>query len=583
MTKKADQHDAWSPGISSTIPAHLRPQITLYRPENSSVSYTEAKDAADFCGTNAREMVAFTFDRLVTHETLIRVTADLHVPDGDAYEDLGLNLRQMAANIADKHVAPHRGRLKAEFDALCDQIRHTIEARLDQNVFAPARPATATPPKETGGLFGRLFGRKTSTAPAPQPAPDAGQPRDQSALSGWQTELRDLDEGLERACLEALCFVAGGIIKRRGRLPADRDLIARLATHRACNRHGSRAVGEMIQPLIREAAEAGEFTLLPPQDRPVILNVKGASASGKSTLRNLQRELAERLGIPWQEFALVSPDYWRKHLLDYRSLGEDHKYAAVLTGEELEIIDRKLDEYFVRKQQRGDVPHLLIDRFRFDSFVSTAQGEDVGNLLSRFGDRVYIFVMITPPAETVERAWKRGLTTGRFKAVDDLLYHNIEAYTGIPNLFFTWINKTQQKVHFEFLDNGVALGERPRTLAFGWNGRLVVLDAEGLRNLDRYRHVNVDATRPEDVLQSPPEKAGDFLRECLDKVAEVSFLDAEGKAVAAEVRDGRCTYATEGAAERLNLGLTCPEGGEPPPFDAKDERFHTLGAWPGDP
>jgi hypothetical protein len=47
-----------------------------------------------------------------------------------------------------------------------------------------------------------------------------------------------------------------------------------------------------------------------------------------------------------------------------------------------------------------------------------------------------LFFAITPPPATVERAWQRGLTTARYKAVDDLLYHNIEAFTGIPELFF---------------------------------------------------------------------------------------------------------------------------------------------------
>jgi hypothetical protein len=48
-------------------------------------------------------------------------------------------------------------------------------------------------------------------------------------------------------------------------------------------------------------------------------------------------------------------------------------------------------------------------------------------LLTRFGDLVYMFFMITPPEMTVERAWLRGLKVGRYKAVEDLLAHNVEA------------------------------------------------------------------------------------------------------------------------------------------------------------
>ena len=36
----------------------------------------------------------------------------------------------------------------------------------------------------------------------------------------------------------------------------------------------------------------------------------------------------------------------------------------------------------------------------------------------------------------------------------------------MPNLFFTWALRTRKLVHFEFLDNSVRFGERPRTIAF---------------------------------------------------------------------------------------------------------------------
>ena len=64
--------------------------------------------------------------------------------------------------------------------------------------------------------------------------------------------------------------------------------------------------------------------------------------------------------------------------------------------------------------------------------------------------------MITPPAALVERAWHRGLEVGRYKAVDDTLAHSIEAYSGIPELFFTWTQRKDKPMQFEFLDNSVA-------------------------------------------------------------------------------------------------------------------------------
>ena len=159
------------------------------------------------------------------------------------------------------------------------------------------------------------------------------------------------------------------------------------------------------------------------------------------------------------------------------------------------------------------MPHLLIDRFRFDSFESSGTEKTDERLLSRFGHTVFMFFIITPPTETVERAWKRGQITGRYKAVDDLLFHNVEAYSGMPQLFLKWVNKYKQKVHFEFLDNDVPHGNRPKTVAFGWNGKKSQYwTPDCIRRLSSYRKINVDAMRPEDVYQEASDKDEDLLQ-----------------------------------------------------------------------
>src|SRR5439155_11878562 len=153
-------------------------------------------------------------------------------------------------------------------------------------------------------------------------------------------------------------------------------------------------------------------------------------------------------------------DIWRKQLIEYETLGAGYKYGAAFTTAEIQIVDPKLDRYIARKAGRDEMSHLLIDRFRFDSFAPDSN-EAGSNLLTRFGHTVYLFFLITPPASLVERAWARGLEFGRYKAVDDTLAHSIEAYSGMPQLFFTWVQRTDKRVHFEFLDNSVALGEPP--------------------------------------------------------------------------------------------------------------------------
>ncbi len=73
----------------------------------------------------------------------------------------------------------------------------------------------------------------------------------------------------------------------------------------------------------------------------MVINTKGPSASGKSTLRPLQNRLAGDIGAHWGDFALISPDIWRKQLLDYGSLGAAYKYAGAFTAEELQIVDQQ--------------------------------------------------------------------------------------------------------------------------------------------------------------------------------------------------------------------------------------------------
>ena len=104
-------------------------------------------------------------------------------------------------------------------------------------------------------------------------------------------------DALEEAACRALARVMSALFATHGRAWGDRDLIVSLATDLACNAYGSDAVGRTIEPLLRRAAQNEGYGLLPRQERPVIINTKGPSASGKSTLRPLQKKLAGDIGM----------------------------------------------------------------------------------------------------------------------------------------------------------------------------------------------------------------------------------------------------------------------------------------------
>src|SRR5262245_19198976 len=100
----------------------------MFRAENVSTSVAKAYELSDYCGLPAHELVAFRPERLIVHELLVRVTSDLHVPDGSDYEDLGRNFRRIASTILDQHIVSHR----AQLTELFEQTR-----RADSAVIAP--------------------------------------------------------------------------------------------------------------------------------------------------------------------------------------------------------------------------------------------------------------------------------------------------------------------------------------------------------------------------------------------------------------------------------------------------------------
>jgi hypothetical protein len=581
----------WNPGLTSEIPREFLPLSTMFRPECVSTPIKEAYELSDFCGLPANQIVAFRPERLIVHELLIRVTADLAVPDGPNYGDLGINLRSMTATILEKYITPEMTPLVAVYDDLRRDAAQLIERELTSYFAAEAKPVRASAKKKS--WLDRLLGR--SASPARAPTADRTQ-RQTDAISGWQNRANANEEPFEAACLAALVKVAYAIIAHRGRLMGEPAAITGIAVNLVGNNYGSRRLGEAIEPSFQRAAEAENYRVLKAQDKPVVMNVKGASAAGKSTIRGRQRQLADQLGIPWDDFAVISPDYWRKFLLDYDSLGDGYKYAAMLTGHELEIIDKKLDRYMAGKAARGAMSHLLIDRFRFDSFTVEAGRAVDSTLLTRFGELVFMFFIITPPEATVERAWKRGLSTGRYKAVDDLLYHNIEAYAGIAQLFFSWASATKKRVHYEFLDNSVAEGERPRTVAFGWNGSMTILDIKLMLDIERFKKIDINARQPEDVYDrdrmSADQNTG-FLKQCKDHIPVINFADYQSSRIYARLQNGVWTWRddaqiakfiddpdTRAGLEAVGWSSTENAGDlSAAPDNLESEKTYLLGEW----
>jgi hypothetical protein len=488
MPVRPDEFGPWNPGLESQVPKELRHLATIFRAENVFTSIAAASELRGLTGFNLSELVVFRAQRLALHELLVRITADFAVPDGTRIADLGLNFREIARLLLSRYLEPGMSAITGAYDGAARRVDQAIE------------PALAR--------LGRNWG--------PQ------------EIAEFERQAAAAADGAAAAGYKSLARVLAALFTTQGAAWGTKDLIGAMASGMASNDFGSDCIGAAIAPLLKAAAREHGYKLLPRQEHPVVINTKGPSASGKSTLRPLQKKLAGDIGVQWSDFALISPDIWRKQLLDYASLGAAHKYAGAFTSDEVQIIDQKLDRYMAAKNRRGDMSHLLIDRFRFDSFAPDSI-EAGSNLLTRFGQVVYLFFVITPPEMLVERAWMRGLEFGRYKAVDDTLAHSVEAYSGIPDVFFTWVRRGDKRIQFEFLDNTVRLGERPRTAAFGNNETFNVLDVGMTLAIERYARIDVDAAAPEylypDAKLLAAERNLDFLTRCVKTFHWVNFAE----------------------------------------------------------
>ncbi len=586
----------WNPGIGSALTRELLALSTIFRPENVLNDLQQAMELRDLTGLALEELAIFRPERLALHEVLVRVTAGFEVPDPESanVSSLGTNFRQMVQTVLSRGIEPSRSEFVQEYDRLRRALAGFIEEEMSAAFADPGLTASSARPRDTPRGPWRWF-RKKADRQGP-PVRESDWDRDEHVLREWNARADASEAPLHAAAFRSLAKVASAVRLRHGRILHQHAFLGSLATDLACNQYGGEVIGRLVAPKIDQIAEEEGFRQLPIQDRPVLMVTKGASASGKSTMRPLQRALAAKMGLEWRHFALISPDIWRRVLLDFDSLGPLFKYAGMLTSQELAIIDQKLDSHLVRKGEQGLLPHLLIDRFRFDSFA--LDSEESRYLVSRFGRLMCYFFMATPPHETVERAWRRGLEVGRYKAVDDLLAHNVEAFTGMQEILFGRALVPGVRLHYEFLDNEVPRGTVPLTVAFGWSGEMNVLDVKRMLDVCRYQRVNVNAKSRAEVYPDGPAMSAErnvgFLANCIRRFPRVNFADRDTGRIYARFAAGGLEWSdpdaagsavadaeTRAALRVVAADLFTASGARPkgePEFIPKD-RFPTLGRW----
>jgi len=115
---KRQEFGPWNPGIESSLPREFLPLATVFVSENSSSSLRDLEETSKFCGLPIEKLATFRPERLALHEVLVRVMADLTVPDGEKYEDLGVNFRRMTSAIMNKHIMTELSEIDQQYDSV---------------------------------------------------------------------------------------------------------------------------------------------------------------------------------------------------------------------------------------------------------------------------------------------------------------------------------------------------------------------------------------------------------------------------------------------------------------------------------
>ena len=271
------QFSAWNPGIESEIPAEFRQLETIYDPANVFTDLAEVSQLAVETGLNPEELIAFRPHRLVLHELIVRITADIVVREGENEEDLGIHFRDIANQTFSRYIIPALMQIEHEFDTMRTRIEDMTAAELERVLTPPASAG-----KSQASFWSKLF--KSRAKPA-RSTPQTRQEREFELINGFKQLGLGAGEQLAAAVYRSLYRILGSIATTRGFIGNDPDYLQKICVRHACNYLGSREIGRKVGALVDKAIESEGYDRIADAEKPILISLKGASAAGKSSLR----------------------------------------------------------------------------------------------------------------------------------------------------------------------------------------------------------------------------------------------------------------------------------------------------------
>jgi hypothetical protein len=134
----------WNPGIGE-LTGDLLGSCTVFRAENILNDLQQAKELSGVTGIPIEELAIFRPERLALHELLVRVTADLEVPDPQSasVRSLGVNFRRVV-NVISRGISPNRAVILKEYARVEHELSRLIENEL-LSTFGVQTPTAVVP------------------------------------------------------------------------------------------------------------------------------------------------------------------------------------------------------------------------------------------------------------------------------------------------------------------------------------------------------------------------------------------------------------------------------------------------------
>jgi hypothetical protein len=219
--------------------------------------------------------------------------------------------------------------------------------------------------------------------------------------------------------------------------------------------------------------------------------LSGAPACGKGTAAVMHEEHAkELLGIAWNDVVKINTDVHR-HIVSHHDItGEEKENSVALNGDESSYITLRAYDRMSAKINADSAPHLLID--------GANPAIDRLNLATKNKGSLHLLIVSTPVNVSIERAYARGISTGRYVLTNYMLRLH---YDISQDLFTRLAEYKDSNIEFAILNNDVPEGEPPIKLMDGnLNERSVyVFDPRGMAEFCGKRNLNLKAKNNDEL------------------------------------------------------------------------------------